>query len=238
MLETDLAWVAGLIDGEGCLFINRRGPSKHTRQKNFSYTPTISIELTHFPTLFKVKDILQAGRLTYRPKRAINHRNQIQWQLCGVKNNKPILERIIPYLFLKKPDAQILYELCLLPISIGARSQPQEILDKKEELYQKLFQIKKYSFELPEEELKKHKVPTNYKESWAKDLRSTEKKLCLYCKIEMPKYHLGGNTERTYCSNRCRYDALKTTNSYTQKYIQKLVENEEIIRNKNPLSLL
>lgn len=104
LTETDKAWLAGLIDGEGSINISVAYNKHHKFSKNH-YALNLEISLTHLPTLEKVKTLCGVGSLTeHKDKR--KHRPYWLWM---ARSNQAlmILELIHPYLVTKKASAEI-----------------------------------------------------------------------------------------------------------------------------------
>jgi hypothetical protein len=107
--ETRLAYVAGLIDADGSLYI-----SKAIRKDGYvSYDPIVMVRSTHLPT---VKWLVNMFGGTYdtgvwdNP----NWKTYYRWKFSGDKHAARFLDKILPYLWLKKAQAKVLktyYEL-------------------------------------------------------------------------------------------------------------------------------
>ncbi len=95
--ESEKAWFAGMLDGEGCIHI-----SKEIRQSGYCrYRLIADVINTFFPALEKIKEIWKAGNInpTKGIKRPIwrwrSHGNTAEW----------ILEHAFPYLVIKREQA-------------------------------------------------------------------------------------------------------------------------------------
>ena len=76
--EMELAWLAGLFDGEGCVRIcervRRRGGSL-----GVNYYITATINMTHAPTIRRVMDLSGVGAV-YNVKNTAPRRRQFGWK--------------------------------------------------------------------------------------------------------------------------------------------------------------
>jgi hypothetical protein len=94
--ELELAWLAGLIDGEGCV----------------SNAPSIRINLVERDkfVLEEVQRIAGCGNLVFRPLNAKNpnHSNQWCWNLYKTKDVIMLANKLLPYLVLKKKPVEIM----------------------------------------------------------------------------------------------------------------------------------
>ena len=103
MKKTDLAYIAGIIDGEGCIGLRR----ETLRRKDKKYATVrlyVSVSNTN-------EWLLQWLRFSFRgslaPCPRKNHQ-RLAWEWCIVfKQARAFLEAIYPYLRIKKPQAEI-----------------------------------------------------------------------------------------------------------------------------------
>lgn len=108
--ETDYAYLAGLIDGDGCILVRRRDhlATLSDRQRGQSYDSQVRIggETTHLTLL---RELHQNTGTIYVRKRE-GQRHLAEWTLSGQKGVR-LLERITPYLKLKKRQGELLLSL-------------------------------------------------------------------------------------------------------------------------------
>jgi len=64
--EVEIAWFAGLVDGEGCIHITRR---RATRTKSPCYILYFTVAMTHLPAIEKIKSIWGVGSIRSRPNK-------------------------------------------------------------------------------------------------------------------------------------------------------------------------
>lgn len=140
--ETDLAYMAGLMDGEGTIGITRRsgGPT----YKSLRYTLVVAVQMSDRPSIDHVAALFQ--RSVYEKGPYANMRKTaylLQWQ---ARVAAELLEPLVPYLVLKRPQAEIALQF--------QREQDvirrgvvlsDEILARKEFCYQELRRLKRES---------------------------------------------------------------------------------------------
>lgn len=109
MNETDIAWLAGLIDGEGCIFMRRLSPQ---RQKSIDsrleiHTPSIRMfeRVTKALDDLEIQYSLEIGRMQKKSTRpankiTVNKKHEL----------KNLLLLIQPYLYVKLPEAEVMLE--------------------------------------------------------------------------------------------------------------------------------
>ncbi len=83
--ETDLAWAAGIVDGEGCI-------SLHTvKAKHGScYVLRLSVTNTSLLMLKRLVEIFGGGNIISQKKYADHHKNRWHWQVCSKQAERAI----------------------------------------------------------------------------------------------------------------------------------------------------
>ncbi len=95
--DEQLAWVAGIIDGEGCLDITH------------NFAPRIRVRMCDEATLIKVHDVLQVGNIV-KEKPPTNPRHNLKWcwATCNPKDVFLALCLIHPFLVTKSSQSAVL----------------------------------------------------------------------------------------------------------------------------------
>ena len=103
----EIAWFAGLVDGEGSIQIQPAKPSKTARNKRTVYRLSLSVGMTHYPTLVFIRDMWGIGALCPAPLKA-PHGRKPYW-IWSAKSNDAlkILELCYPYQKTKRAEAEI-----------------------------------------------------------------------------------------------------------------------------------
>lgn len=104
MKPVDSAYLAGLIDGEGCLSANGRTFKR----------PTIEICMTTPAPLFWASTTTGRGAVYPAKETRSNRRVPWKWVVCRAADILLILSHIKPYLQIKQPQAMALSILCKL----------------------------------------------------------------------------------------------------------------------------
>jgi hypothetical protein len=135
--ETTLAYIAGIIDGEGTIRIHKMKPYKKNKQKNFSYAAGIGVGMVEKRVPSMLHDIFGGSLL----KECVPGKRPIwRWQVSGRLSVYKILEEIAPYLILKQEHAYAVMEFCEdwhTPYSRQQGLSSQE-LQRREDAYQRL----------------------------------------------------------------------------------------------------
>lgn len=132
----DLAWLGGLIDGEGCIYITKRVRT----QSNFSLLPGVLISNTDPFIIEEVSRILHLAGIGHwvgwsNPSNRKNGRPSKRMmgniKCGGFKRTRHALEVLIPYIRAKKDQAILVEEFCERRLRIGyaAKNSYTEIDD-------------------------------------------------------------------------------------------------------------
>lgn len=114
----DFSYLAGYIDAECSLDINRR---MQTKGKTFTYRPQLQCNNTKSPFFYWASQRF-GGQFHFLDKSKIsNSRNQLLWRISN-KQLDPILEGIYPFLTSKKLICEKMIELRKTTCSKGRRS--------------------------------------------------------------------------------------------------------------------
>ena len=119
--EIRLAWLAGLLDGEGSISLVEQtsGGYQGKLRGSRTITPRVSISNTNVPTLRRVEEILTANEIAFyvrwrEPGRryGFGTLSKPLWTVwvAGVKRSLRFLEIVLPYLVTKAPQAAVLYD--------------------------------------------------------------------------------------------------------------------------------
>ncbi len=103
----DIAWAAGLFDGEGCVYVAR---SKHDGMRyGHHYRISCCISLTHLQTLERFRDLFGGG-----VHENVNHpgRQLWQWVLSGQEPVRAFLNAILPFAMVKREEIELMLDAC------------------------------------------------------------------------------------------------------------------------------
>lgn len=118
MKRVDLAYIAGIFDGEGCIQIAKRTEGK----KHHYLRASLSLANEYIPNLFK----FHFGGAIY--KRDLRSRGwQIQWSWSvHSRQAGEFLEVILPYLKLKRNEAELALEFLKTIHPMGKKLSDEE----------------------------------------------------------------------------------------------------------------
>ena len=87
MNPTQIAWAAGLFEGEGCITFRDK---KHNQ-------PYLKINMTDFDVIRKFYEMVGIGRLDKIDKKNPKWKEQLQWRTGGRENVRNLLVLFLPH---------------------------------------------------------------------------------------------------------------------------------------------
>ena len=144
MRKTELAWAAGFFDGEGCIHIGRLTARGHT---NYQLIIRVS-QRTREP----VDEFQRLFGGFVSTTRASSHPHKTQW-LWGCSNAQAgkVLAQLLPFLIVKKSQAELAVEFQALRSERKANTDPETgrflVIDKSgyQEYYEQMRALKEVS---------------------------------------------------------------------------------------------
>jgi hypothetical protein len=131
-IENNNSYVAGIIDGEGTIYINKRKPNPRRKQYSLGYNLFVSIHNSSKPLLEWTK--LMYGGSMYA--NAPSSTNKLMWMwVVSNKNAYLFLTKIFSYLLIKERQAALaiqFYKTCTRGKDGKGKRLTQEMLDERE----------------------------------------------------------------------------------------------------------
>lgn len=108
------SYFAGLIDGEGCIRLER----KTERNRTLREAPTVQVKMTCLKTINALRDYFGCGSIQpYKPVKA-HYKPQWRWRVRD-KSAALVLHRILPYMITKRDEAEFVYSRRFIKKSNG-----------------------------------------------------------------------------------------------------------------------
>ena len=108
-IETDYAWAAGFLDGEGCFqAVKRRSGPGHT------YNPSLSASQACRQPLERLQEIFGGAICESKTRLRPGESRIWLWQVFSAEALREILPKLIPYMTVKQKEATLLLALCNL----------------------------------------------------------------------------------------------------------------------------
>ncbi len=149
ILDTDLAWAAGIIDGEGCILLN-------IDKKRNVYTPRIHVTNTDAKMLLKLKGMFGGNIYAARHKNDKAHwKPRWMWVVLS-QHAITVVALLLPYLVTKKDQAEIFIEFSNTRRqrgnneSLAVKESNALLLDKQSGIYLELQRMKRQPEGMPE----------------------------------------------------------------------------------------
>jgi len=140
MEDTIRAYIAGLIDGEGCITITRR-KVKRLKTDNWFYEPQVIVSNTDKRLSDFLLDLCGGWVATVTKTQKECHKPSYHWKITG-DNMRRLLKDIIPYLRIKKEQARIVLQFPSYKGN-GHKARTQEELKGQEDLWLRMKQLNK-----------------------------------------------------------------------------------------------
>lgn len=134
MTVGDLAYAAGIIDGEGCI-VGKRGTSRFRGQ--YTYNVSILVGMTDFEAVDWLFTTFGGYIYTYQYS---NRRPIRRWGKDGAACQE-FLKLVLPYLKVKRDQAQAAIDFPFRG-RCGRRGRTQEFIDQQAVVYQQLRDLK------------------------------------------------------------------------------------------------
>jgi hypothetical protein len=97
MSPTDLAWLAGLLEGEGYFGIGVRKATAKNRQLRDSKTPRITLTMTDEDVVRRAHALAGVGKV-YGPYARGEWKPQWSWMVANRKDALPLMEKLRPHM--------------------------------------------------------------------------------------------------------------------------------------------
>jgi hypothetical protein len=131
----DAGYLAGLVDGEGCITaFHRRAYTEH-RERNPSAIGGVRIAMCAPDLIQWICSVTGLGKVYHLPARKKTHKDSWLWQ-PGLQGSARFLEAILPYLRLKRQQASLLIELA--QIKSQSRRGRQNNLQRQQEIVKEI----------------------------------------------------------------------------------------------------
>jgi hypothetical protein len=107
MTENEIAWLAGILEGEGCFDYNNLGQSKRTG----SWYPRIRIEMTDKDVVEKVANLLKGhGEIHFHaPRVGFNAKPTWSFMCSSRERMKELLPALLPYMGARR--SKVIYQM-------------------------------------------------------------------------------------------------------------------------------
>lgn len=102
--EWKLGWLAGMLDGEGCIGLY------HTYHNKY-YAPRVQVVNTHEPTIVAFALATGMDQVSKRQPKG-NRKVLYHWEIRSVDEVYSLLSKVLPYMLTRRKQAELLFEYC------------------------------------------------------------------------------------------------------------------------------
>lgn len=143
LTDAEIGWLAGIMDGEGCITISACPPSKHATHRTIQYRPHIAISMCHKPSIHRIGQLFGMGSSSVEIRNATpGHHDVYKWY-AGSRQAIACVRLIRPCLVTKAEEADLLLEYGQLPnLRTGRAGIPVELLQARHNIYEKMKALK------------------------------------------------------------------------------------------------
>jgi hypothetical protein len=140
----EVAWAAGVFDGEGCITITFQKPGTYRRINN-AYRLYIKVTMGHKPTIEKLHTLFELGAITTQRSNK-GHNDAWTWWVAS-RQAIEVLQKMRPFLVTKAEEADLAFEWGQLPLvprggKGGGQAIPPAILAERHRLFEAMRDIK------------------------------------------------------------------------------------------------
>ncbi len=134
--ELEKAWLAGVIDGEGSIFVAKVKGAQHRR--GFIYVPLLKIDNSNRAFVNKIQDMIGKGSVHFVEENRSGWKDR--WEYNGSSHVlRELLPQLLPYLLVKREVAQRMLEYLSFidanPMGGSRRRIPSGYYDRLDHLY-------------------------------------------------------------------------------------------------------
>lgn len=138
--ETEHAWAAGIVDGEGCVYIARSGRWDAPAKKR-NYSVVLAVKMTSEPTIDRLGNMFAPAKSSFVPSRRIGHKDAWQIRWSGTRARR-VLASILPYSVTKRREIELALQYEFLMTHKGRVFDKEEAREIGERFYFRLKQEK------------------------------------------------------------------------------------------------
>lgn len=129
LTEPRAAWLAALIDGEGCVGIWRQRDPK--RKGGYKYRPAVQITNTNFDLVARVREFVDGYVTIDQHPRKIVPRHKVLYRVVVNRRAIPkLLEQVRGWLVIKGKQADLVQRYCKISTEFALHSTDHELFEQ------------------------------------------------------------------------------------------------------------
>lgn len=142
MRDVQLGYIAGMLDGEGCIYLK---PVKANSKRNFTYDLTVNIYNTNKESLIFISSLI-GGYIYLNQKPVKKYKPCYRLVLHGKKAGE-LLTVVLPYLIIKKAQAILALEF-VSTLEVGGRKLSPINTEKRNFIAREMRKLKRQTVTL------------------------------------------------------------------------------------------
>lgn len=137
MTDCERAYIAGFVDGEGCLTISDKELKDTHGLPIYTFAPSVSITNTNVEVLQFIRDKTNLGKITSKP------RPNKRWRLCfqltlKVDEIPAFINVVLPFLLVKRKQAEVMLGFFKIKGHQGDKDVSEDTFKKRLDLAYKI----------------------------------------------------------------------------------------------------
>lgn len=152
LTDAEAGYLAGIIDGEGSIHIRYKKPDLSypvgDRRRWGAWACRITVNNTNADLIEWLQEKFPAHRVAYAIKNP-KHKPLHEWRILG-KKAAPVLEAALPYLVIKRRQAEIALEFISTMGTTGRRGHESPVHARRLELEAEITELNRRGMRLPE----------------------------------------------------------------------------------------
>lgn len=141
----DLSYVAGFIDGEGCITIFKQKYQSSDGQTKWGHRLRVAVGQNDLEVLKKVKDASGVHGNIFTKKRTIETNRTCYVLHFDGKHALDLIRKLMPFLIRKRPEAEAIeafWKEGKMDMRTGTKTLPEDVWNVRESWYRKLHRMK------------------------------------------------------------------------------------------------
>lgn len=145
-VNKEVVWAAGIVDGEGCIRIDKKSVTEKNNLVNPSYRLSLGVKMTSLETVQQLKSIFRCGNIY--PERYDSKKTCYRWEVGG-KDAYIVLRRMYPFSVTKEKEIFLGIDYFAEPKKLtGWKPTNPNVIERDEEYYQLLRKCKKETIDI------------------------------------------------------------------------------------------
>lgn len=147
--SANAAYLAGLVDGEGCIFISQTTTNSAAKgcKRGIAYRSGITISLTNLPLLQRVKKLTGVGKIRPVKRPSRKHKYAWRWSAWSIEASD-LISKLLPFLVLKKRQALLQMKFQSIMRYPGSKGLSDKEWNQRQLLHEKMRRLNKRGFNI------------------------------------------------------------------------------------------